>query len=119
MSDPISIRNLHTILGHIIYYHKIIRNYPWIITPLEKLLRKETRYIWTHECEEVLDLLKGKLVIVPILIFSYWKNLFHVHVDGSFILLCIILAQPREGYINHQVSFQVNLKLFLESIKPI
>jgi hypothetical protein len=41
-----------------------------IATPLEKLLCKDTKYIWTQECQEALDTLKEKLVTVSISGFS-------------------------------------------------
>ena len=42
---------------------------------------------------------------MPILVFSDWKKTFHVHVDASSIALGIILAQPREGGIDHPIAF--------------
>ena len=54
---------------------------------------------------ESLDILKEKMVTTPILVFPYWKKPFHVHVDASSIALGIILAQPREGGIDHPIAF--------------
>ena len=45
------------------------------------------------------------MVTAPILVFPNWKKPFHVHVDASSIALGIILAQPREGGIDHPISF--------------
>jgi hypothetical protein len=45
------------------------------------------------------------MVIVLILVFLGWKKIFHVHVDASSIALGIILAQPREGGIDHPIAF--------------
>jgi hypothetical protein len=45
------------------------------------------------------------MVIVPILVFPNWSKEFHVHVDGSSISLRVVLAQPREGDIDHPLSF--------------
>jgi hypothetical protein len=47
---------------------------------------------------------------MPILEFRYWKQEFHVHVDASSIPLGTILAQPREGGLDHPISFS-NKKL--------
>jgi len=41
----------------------------------------------------------------PNLVFPYWKKEFHVHVDASSIALGIVLAQPREGDIDHPITF--------------
>jgi hypothetical protein len=76
-----------------------------IATPLEKLLCKDTKYIWTQECQEALDTLKEKLVTMSILVFPDWSKLFHVHVDASSIALGVVLVQPGEGNIDHLVYF--------------
>jgi hypothetical protein len=55
--------------------------------------------------QEGLDTLKQKLVTAPILIFPDWKKEFHVHVDASSVALGAVLAQPREGDIDHPISF--------------
>ena len=72
---------------------------------MEKLLKLDEKYQWTEECQKSLDILKEKMVTVPILVFPDWKQPFHVHVDASSIALGIILAQPGEGGIDHPISF--------------
>ena len=52
------------------------------------------------------------MVTAAILVFPYWKKAFHVHVDASSIALDIILEQPREGGIEHPISF-ASIKLSL------
>ena len=72
---------------------------------MEKLLKREAKYEWTEECQRSLDILKEKMVTAPILVFLDWKKPFHVHVHASSIALGIILAQPREGGIDHPIAF--------------
>ena len=72
---------------------------------MEKLLKRAVKYEWNEKCHKSLDILKEKMVTMPILVFSYWKKIFHVHVDASSIALGIILAQPREGGIDHRIAF--------------
>ena len=59
----------------------------------------------TTECQKSLNILKEKMVTTPILVFPDWKKPFHVHVDASSIAFGIILAQPREGGIDHPIAF--------------
>ena len=73
--------------------------------PMEKLLKRDARYEWTKECQKSLDILKEKMVTVPILVFPDWKKAFHVHVDATSIALGIILTQPGEGGIDHLIAF--------------
>ena len=72
---------------------------------MEKLLKRDAKFEWTHECQRSLDILKEKMVTMPILVFLDWKLTFHVHVDASSIALGVILAQPGEGGLNLPISF--------------
>jgi len=56
-------------LGHIGYYKKFIKGYVQITTPMEKRLRKDTKYQWNDECQHGLDTLKEKMVTTLILLF--------------------------------------------------
>ena len=51
------------------------------------------------------DILKENLSTTPILIFSNWKNEFHVHVDSSGIALEAILAQPGDRAMDNPIYF--------------
>ena len=66
-----SVHVLRVALGHIGYYRKFMCNYEMIIVPLEKLLKKESHFHWSDQCEKAFDQLKEKLVLSPILIFPY------------------------------------------------
>lgn len=72
---------------------------------MEKLLKHDAKYEWNEECQKSLDILKEKMVTASILVFPDWKKPFHVHVDASSIALGIILAQAREGGIDHPITF--------------
>ena len=45
------------------------------------------------------------MVTAPILVFENWSKEFHVHVDASYIALCIVLAQLGEGEIDHPIAY--------------
>jgi hypothetical protein len=44
------------------------------------------------EYQEAFDLLKEKLVIVPILVFPNWIQIFHMHMDASEITIGVVLT---------------------------
>jgi hypothetical protein len=83
---------LRETLGHTRYYKKFIKGYAHITAPMEKLLRKDTKFQWNGECQHGLDTLKEKMVTALILIFLDWEKTFHVHVDASMIALGAILV---------------------------
>jgi hypothetical protein len=49
-------------LGHTGYYRKFIKGYAQITVPMEKLLRKDTKFQWNEDCQHGLDTLKEKMV---------------------------------------------------------
>ena len=73
--------------------------------PLENLLKKDVSFFWDEECQKSFELLKEKMVSVPILIFLDWAKVFHVHVDASRIDLGGVIMQPGEGDIDHLIAF--------------
>ena len=80
------------------------------IAPMEKMLKKDVKFLWNEECQQSLDTLKEKMVTTPILVFPYWNQPFHVHVDASSIALGIVLTQPGEGGIDHPIAYSsINL----------
>jgi hypothetical protein len=57
-----------------------------------------------------LDILKEKMVTVSILVFPYWEEEFHVHVNESAIALGEILTHLGDDDIYHPIEF-TNKKL--------
>lgn len=55
--------------------------------------------------QRMFEILKKKLTTVPILCFPSWDKPFHVHVDASGTAIGAILAQPREGIVDHPICF--------------
>jgi hypothetical protein len=92
-------------LGHTGYYRKFIKGYAQITASMEKFLKKDTKFQWNENCQQGLDTLKENMVTTHILVFPYWEKTFHVHVDASAIALGAILVQPREGDLDHPISF--------------
>jgi hypothetical protein len=111
--SPKIVCQLRETLGHIGYYKKFIKGYMQITAPMEKLLRKDTKFQWNDDCQHDLDTLKEKMVTIPILVFPDWEMTFHIHVDASSIALGAILVQPGAGDLDHPIAF-VSRKL-LES----
>lgn len=73
--------------------------------PIEIFLKKDVTFCGDYECQKSLNILKEKMVIVSILVLLDWKKNFHVHVDASCITLVVVLAQPREGDLDHPIAF--------------
>lgn len=105
LPPPTSMRQLRATLGHTRYFKRFIKGYAQLTTLMEKLLKKDIKFIWTEECQCSLDILKEKMVTAPILVFPDWSKEFHVHVDASSIALGALLAEQGEGEIDHPITF--------------
>jgi hypothetical protein len=49
LPPPTSVRQLCIALGHTGYYRNFIKGYTQITTPMEKLLKKDSKFQWTEE----------------------------------------------------------------------
>jgi hypothetical protein len=67
---------------------------------MDKLLKKDVKFQWNEQFQEILDILKENMVTTPILSFPYWTKEFHVHVDALSIALGAVLAQRGEAYVD-------------------
>lgn len=63
---PHSVRVVCGFLGLVSYYHKFIRGYRALATPLPKLFKREV-FSWTKEVDLVFQGLHDALTIVPVL----------------------------------------------------
>jgi hypothetical protein len=105
LPPPKSVPQLIATLGDTCYYRKFIKRYAHITMPMEKLLKKDIKFQWNDECQQILDILKEKMVTTPILVFPDWSKEFHVHVDASSIELGVVLTKPGERDIDHPIAF--------------
>jgi hypothetical protein len=72
LPPPKSVHQLRETLGRTRYYKKFINGN--INAPMENLLKKDINFQWNDECQEILDILKEKMVRTPILRFINWKK---------------------------------------------
>jgi hypothetical protein len=105
LPPPKRVCQLRERLGHTRYYRKFIKWYAQITMPMEKLIRKDTKFQWNEDYQHGLDTLKEKMVTAPILVFPDKEKTFHVHVEASFIALGAILVHPRVGELDHPIAF--------------
>ncbi|XP_064470252.1 uncharacterized protein K02A2.6-like [Ornithodoros turicata] len=61
MPEPTNVSELRALLGMIQHYNRYIPGLADICTPFHELLRKDTRWKWSPECVEALEIVKRKL----------------------------------------------------------
>ena len=64
---PINIMETRSFLGLVGYYQRFVHYFSFIVPPLMKLLKKNMKFEWTSNYQRSFKILKGKLVIMPVL----------------------------------------------------
>ena len=80
---PTSVGEIRSFLGLAGYYRRFIENFSKIAKPMTELLKKDTKFNWTEECEASFQELKKRLVTAPVLILPNIRKDFQVYCDAS------------------------------------
>jgi hypothetical protein len=91
---PKSVLALKSFLRLASYYHKFIKNFVKMATPLTNLLKKSAgTYEWDGACDEAFETLKGILVKAPVLKLPDLDKDFEIHSDASDFAIGGVLVQ--------------------------
>ena len=77
MPMPKDMKEIKQFLGLTGYYRKLVPRFADISKPLTQLTKKETKFVWTPECQKYFELLKSFLCGEPIL--KYANTLHPLH----------------------------------------
>ena len=64
--QPKCVKDIQRFVGISNYYRSFIRSHSQILAPLISLTRKDSRFVWSDECQKAFELIKSKLVTPPI-----------------------------------------------------
>ena len=90
---PTSVGEIRSFLGLAGYYRRFIENFSKIAKPMTALLKKDTKFKWTKECEDSFQELKKRLTTAPVLILPDIRKDFQVYCDASRLGLGGVLMQ--------------------------
>jgi hypothetical protein len=90
---PTDAKELKAFLGLANFYRKLIFQFAHIAEPLQRLLKKDTPFDWTTDCQTAFDTLKTKLTSDPIIRFPDFSRPFRVYTDASSFAIGYILGQ--------------------------
>ena len=94
---PTTVAEIRSFLGLAGHYRRFIENFSKIAKPMTELLKKDTKFNWTKECEASFQELKKHLVTTRVLILPDQCKDFQVYCDASCRGLGGVLMQ--EGRI--------------------
>ena len=80
---PRNVKEVQKFLGLANYYMRFIKDFARIVAPLHVLVRKEQKWKWEKEQEEVFEKLKAVFTTEPVLAISDIDKEMRVEVDAS------------------------------------
>ena len=80
---PTTVGEIRSFLGLAGYYRRFIEFFSKIAKPMTELLKKDTKFKWTKECEASFQELKNRLVTSPVLILPDQTKDYEVYCDTS------------------------------------
>jgi hypothetical protein len=93
---PISVHEVRSFLGMTGYYPRFIPDFSKVAKPITELLKNQTKFIWSPECEKAFRILKKSLTTAPVLAQPDIEKSFDVYCDASGIGLgCVLMQEGR------------------------
>jgi hypothetical protein len=88
------------------YYRRFIPDFSKVAKPITELLKNQTKFIWSPECEKAFRILKKSLTTAPVLAQPDIEKPFDVYCDASGIGLgCVLMQEGRViAYASRQLK---------------
>jgi hypothetical protein len=102
---PRNVKDLQRFLGSINVYQKFIKDYAKLRVPLNKLLKKDTKWFWSEECQQSFQKLKDILISKPVLTLFNPNYPCHLYVDASQEAIAAVLKQKHPDGTLHPIAF--------------
>jgi len=125
---PRKVKELQSFLGFANFYRRFIDNYSGITKPLNSLLRGNTPWKWTEQCESVFQLLKKAFTTAPIL--RLFDPTLHIilECDASDFAIAAIISQfdtgsrdlrPVAFYTRSMIDAELNYDIYDKELLAI
>ncbi|XP_030271730.1 uncharacterized protein LOC115581049 isoform X3 [Sparus aurata] len=102
---PTTRRELRRFLGMAGYYRRFCKNFSSVSAPLTALTSPSKPFVWTPECQQSFESLKGILCCNPVLSAPDFSLPFKLEVDASAVGAGAVLLQEDDQGIDHPVSY--------------
>ena len=97
-STPAKVKHVRPFLGLVEYYKRFIPNFSKIAASLNNLLKKNTEFKWSYNCENSFQVLKKIITQPPILQYPNFSEPFILTTDASTNALGAVLSQGNIGH---------------------
>ncbi len=90
---PRNMKQLRSFLGMVNYYRDMWIRRSHILAPLQKLLKKGTRWAWNSEHQRAFDNLKRVMAKQTLLHYPNFNETFKIYTDASLHQIGAVIAQ--------------------------
>jgi hypothetical protein len=102
---PKTVKEVRSFLGFGNFYCRFIKGFSHLAHPLNDLLKKDKKFVWSEECQEYFDQLKKRFTKEPVLIIPDHLKRFQIQVDSSLFATGGILSQTDTNGDRHPCAY--------------
>lgn len=95
--EPATLSQLRGFLGLTGYYRKFVKGYTNIALPLNQLMKKNQRFVWSDGCRVAFQQLKEALTTQPVLALPNDEDTFILDTDAADASIGAVLSQVQSG----------------------
>jgi RNase H-like domain found in reverse transcriptase/Reverse transcriptase (RNA-dependent DNA polymerase) len=102
---PKTVKEVQSFLGFGNFYHHFVKGFFHLAHPLNDLLKKNKKFVWSEECQEFFDQLKKRFNEEPVLMMPDHSKPFQIQVDSSLFATGDILSQMNTNRDRHPCAY--------------
>jgi RNase H-like domain found in reverse transcriptase/Reverse transcriptase (RNA-dependent DNA polymerase) len=102
---PKTVKEVQSFLGFGNFYHCFVKEFSHLAHPLNDLLKKDKKFVWSEECQESFDQLKKQFTEEPVLMMPDHLKPFQIQVDSSLFATEGILSQMDTNGDRHPCAY--------------
>jgi hypothetical protein len=102
---PKTVKEVQFFLGFGNFYHHFVKEFFHLAHPLNDLLQKDKKFVWSEECQESFDQLKKQFTEEPVLIMPDHSKPFQIQVDSLLFATGGILSQIDTNGDRHPCAY--------------
>ena len=96
---------LRSFLGYCSFYRRFIKSYAQIVSPLNKLLCKDAKFVWSKDANDAFLTIKKAMTQTPVLALPNLNREFNLYTDASYSGIGYSLTQVGTDGLEHAIHF--------------
>jgi RNase H-like domain found in reverse transcriptase len=102
---PKTVKEVQSFLGFGNFYCCFVKGFSHLAHPLNDLLKKDKKFVWSEECQESFNQLKKQFTEEPVLMMPDHSKPFQIQVDSLLFATRGILSQMNTNGDRHPCAY--------------